>query len=120
MNSAAKAADGYTALFIDGINRVDVTNLCLTGNNSVQIDKFLFKTFYGGDDKAWRPQYTNYIEFDIFSVMHDLIVTGSQGKECEDNNTNGVDSCYMKACGFKSYGSGGATDYSGLRRQFSR
>jgi hypothetical protein len=44
--------------------------------------------------------------------MPSLIVTDNQGKECEVNNTNGVESFNMNACGFKSFASGGATDYS--------
>jgi hypothetical protein len=113
MNSVATQNDGAATLYIDGIKRAEATNLRLTGDNTVQIDKFLFSTFYGGDDPAWKPQHTNFIEFDNFSVMPGLIVTGSQGKECEVNKA-GVFSFKDKTCCAKGCGSCGGTGCGSL------
>jgi hypothetical protein len=113
MNPNAAVSDGAANLYIDGIKRAEATNRRLTGDNTVQIDKFLFSTFYGGDDKEWRPDYTKHIEFDNFSVMPGLIVTGSQGKEGEINKA-GVFSFKDKACCAKGCGSCGGTGCGGL------
>jgi hypothetical protein len=113
MNSAATKNDGAATLFIDGIKRAEATNLRLTGDDTVRINKFLFSTFYGGDDPAWKPQHTNYIDFDNFSVMPGLIVTGSQGKECEINKA-GIYSFKDKACCAKGCGSCGGTGCGSL------
>jgi hypothetical protein len=111
MNSDAALNNGAATLYIDGIKRAEATNLRLTGDNTVQIDKFLFSTFYGGNNGDWAPNHTNYIEFDNFSVMSGLIVTGGQGKECEINKA-GVYSFKDKTCCSKGCGSCGGTGCS--------
>lgn len=83
MNSGIGTADGRASLYIDGERLVDVTNLNFSGNNSVQIDRFLFSTFYGGSDSSWSPSKNTFAYFDNFTVHPGLRISGDEGTECE-------------------------------------
>jgi hypothetical protein len=102
MNSAVNVDDGYAVLFVDGVREVRANNLRLTGSRAVQIDQFLFNTFYGGGDSSWSPSKTTYAYFDNFVVMPGKIVTGEQGKTCELNKAGiynfGTKLCCAKTC----------------------
>jgi len=70
MNSSKDAKDGRAALYIDGVKLVEANGLRLKGTNDagVDIDKFLFSTFYSGEEPDWAPEKTNYIYFDNVTV----------------------------------------------------
>jgi len=104
MNSNKNAHDGKAVLYIDGEKQVEVNDLRLSGKSSVDIDKFLFSTFYGGGAKDWSPSKTTYVYFDNFTVLRGLRVTGHEGGECE-MFLNGIYSpsdeiCCAESCGF--------------------
>lgn len=82
-NSGPRNYDGKAVLYIDGEKVVQVKGLRLSGETKVDIDQFLFNTFYGGGSSDYSPSKTNYIYYDNFSVHRGRIVTGEQGTECE-------------------------------------
>jgi hypothetical protein len=106
MNSKVGAGDGGAALYIDGIKHAEANNLNLTGNELVQIDQFMFITFYGGSDRSWAPSKTTYSDFANMVVTPGLIVTGRQGKECEIAK-GGIYHFATKLCCARSCGSCG-------------
>ena len=83
MNSSPASKDGRALLYIDGVKQVEVNGLHLSGNANVNIDKFLFSTFYGGHDPSWSPSKTTYVYYDNFTVHRGLKVTGKHGTTCE-------------------------------------
>eukprot|EP00565_Helicotheca_tamesis_P005063 CAMPEP_0185726972 /NCGR_PEP_ID=MMETSP1171-20130828/2787_1 /TAXON_ID=374046 /ORGANISM="Helicotheca tamensis, Strain CCMP826" /LENGTH=319 /DNA_ID=CAMNT_0028395423 /DNA_START=73 /DNA_END=1032 /DNA_ORIENTATION=+ len=83
MNSAPNVEDGKTVLYIDGEKLVEVNGLELSGDSLVQIDKFMFSTFYGGSSQSWSPSKKTYIYYDNFNVYKSLRVTGSKATDCE-------------------------------------
>ena len=95
-------------MYIDGVKQVEVNGLRLSGNANVNIDKFLFSTFYGGADPSWSPSKTTYVYYDNFSVHRGLKVTGEQGTMCEIF-LEGVYDPVKAACCDNSCGSCGGT-----------
>jgi hypothetical protein len=83
MNSAPQNSDGVARLYIDGNLLVEATGLRLTGHASVDIDTFIFSTFYGGSNPTYSPSTTTFAYFDNFAVHTGLVVTGQEAKECE-------------------------------------
>ena len=83
MNTGRNIADGRVRLYIDGKKLIEVNDLILTGDESVQIDKMLFSTFYGGSDSTWSPSKTTYVYYDNFTVHGGQRVTGARGTDCE-------------------------------------
>lgn len=83
VNSSVEASDGRAALHIDGKKLVEVENLELTGNSSVEIDTFLFSTFFGGSDDTWSPSKEVHAYFDNFTVRRGKILSGAEGGLCE-------------------------------------
>ena len=82
-NSGPQNYDGRAVLYIDGERVVKVKGLRLSGETKVDIDQFLFSTFYGGGSSDYSPSRTNYIYYDNFSVHRGRVVTGEEGAECE-------------------------------------
>jgi len=113
MNSSKSASDGRATLYIDGEKLIDVTGLRLTGNNAVDIDSFMFSTFYGGSNASWAPSTKTYIYFDNFTVNRGLHVTGTQATECEIFK-EGIYSPSQQVCCAESCGSCGGSGCSGL------
>ncbi|HLT90504.1 MAG TPA: hypothetical protein VKZ85_06130 [Woeseiaceae bacterium] len=113
MNSDVGSADGRATLYINGEPIVDVRHLNLSGSRLVQIDKFAFHTFYGGDDPSWSPSKNTYIYFDNFTVMPGKFVTGERGTTCEIFR-EGIYNLYTASCCAQSCGACGGPPCGGL------
>ena len=73
VNSSASAKDGQVSLFVDGKEVARRDNLQLRNTSSGGlIEKFLFSSFYGGNDSSWSPSRTTYAYFDNFAVYPGL------------------------------------------------
>ena len=98
LNSGPKVADGQARLFVDGKLVVETPpKLRLTGHSSVEIDTFIFSTFYGGSDPSYAPKKINYAWFDNFAVHNQAVVTGMPGKQCEFYQ-NGIYNPVLNCC----------------------
>lgn len=75
LNSALGSKDGLATLYIDGIKRAERNGLNLTGNMKMQIDSFLYNSFYGGNDPSWSPSVATYAYYDNFIVRAGLNVS---------------------------------------------
>ena len=113
MNSAPDSSDGRTLLFIDGEKLVEVNGMRLSGNENVDIEKFMFSTFYGGSSSSWSPSKTTYVYYDNFTVSQGLMVTGVQGTECEIS-LGGIYNSDKEVCCANSCGSCGGSGCGGL------
>jgi len=113
MNSAPDVNDGKAVLYIDGEKLVEVNDLRLSGDPQVQINKFMFSTFYGGSDSSWAPSKTTYMYFDNFNVYQGLRVTGVEATECEIF-LGGIYEPGKKVCCANSCGSCGGSGCGGL------
>eukprot|EP00984_Skeletonema_dohrnii_P028281 scaffold18198_cov134-Skeletonema_dohrnii-CCMP3373.AAC.8 len=113
MNSSPDVKNGKALLFIDGRKLVEANGLRLSGNPNVNIDKFLFSTFYGGADPSWSPSKTTYVYYDNFTVSRGRKVTGEQGTECEIF-LNGIYHPGREVCCASSCGSCGGSGCGSL------
>mmetsp|Transcript_8696 Transcript_8696/g.12916 ORF Transcript_8696/g.12916 Transcript_8696/m.12916 type:complete len:323 (-) Transcript_8696:458-1426(-) len=115
MNSSPGHNDGKAVLFIDGKKLVEANGLRLSGTANVNIDTFMFATFYGGADSSWSPSKTTFVYYDNFTVSRGMKVTGERGTECE-MFLNGIyhpgsEICCASSCG--SCGGSGCADLPG-------
>lgn len=103
MNTRVGSADGRAKLYIDGEKLIDIQNLNLSGNNNINIDTFLFSTFYGGSNDSWSPSKNTHAYFDNFTVYPGERISGDNGTACEIykegiyNKGNAV--CCANSCG---------------------
>ena len=76
VNSSAGARDGEIRMYLDGREVARRTGLRLRGvsGNSGLIERFLFSSFYGGNDSSWAPSTTTYAYFDNFAIYPGLNV----------------------------------------------
>ena len=59
INSVAGAADGTLKCWVNGLLRLDRSNMEWFGTGTPQIDSLILFTFHGGDDYSWAPSRTN-------------------------------------------------------------
>ncbi|WP_160153354.1 polysaccharide lyase [Microbulbifer sp. ALW1] len=102
MNSAPNNADGLAELYIDGVKIAEKHGVRLSGDQNVEVDKFLFSTFHGGSDASNSPSKIVYSYFDNFLVKSGKVISGTNGFTCEytENgifNTSGA--CCANSCG---------------------
>lgn len=83
VNSAVGSQDGMASLHIDGVKQAERTGLNLTGNLDKKIEKFLFNTFYGGNDSTWSPSKTTFVYYDDFIVHKGQVVTRIDAEESQ-------------------------------------
>ena len=72
LNSPGKK-DGIIRSWLDGDKALEITNLRFRDNNSLQIDKLYFETFFGGGDPSWGTPKDQYAEFDNFVMATNYI-----------------------------------------------
>lgn len=68
MNSSGSAWDGEAEVWIDGKQKLLKKGLRWRKSTSYSADRFLYSSFYGGNDSTWAPSKTTYARFDTFKV----------------------------------------------------
>jgi hypothetical protein len=82
VNEPAQLANGRIALYLDGEKIAEQTGLQLraTGGSATEINRFMFSTFFGGNDSSWAPSKTVTARFDNFAVYPGLRVRSAPGR----------------------------------------
>jgi len=71
MNTVTGGVGDYNGIvrsWFDGELALDRTNVRFRHTTSIQIDKFYFSTFFGGDDPSWAPVKDEHAQFDNFII----------------------------------------------------
>jgi hypothetical protein len=55
-------------ILINDILVYSADNLSFRNTDTLEIDKILFETFFGGNDPSWAPTENTYIDFAEMSV----------------------------------------------------
>lgn len=80
MNSSGGVADGTLRCWVDGVLRLERTDMEWFGTGTPQIDTLLHFTFHGGDDSTWTPNRVNRVYFgEIFFGAGTYSITAPTG-----------------------------------------
>ena len=71
LNSAGKH-NGIIQSWLDGKLVLDRRDLRFRDNNKLQIDRFMFASFFGGSDPSWAPHRNQQIYLDEFVLAKEL------------------------------------------------